>query len=297
MIKQHSFISVVVYSYEGEGRASFFAELARELDAEFEHAELVIVCDGQSCCDSFFGELQALPLAVTVINMGTAQGLEASMNAGVDASVGDFILEIDDMTSFDMSFIAASMRQASEGHDIVFGEADNKSLKGRLFYPLFNRFSGFSTDITTGQCRLVSRRALNRVRSMSAFSTYRKAAYAASGLSVIGIPQGNVSRADRNADLDLAIDSLALYTNFFFRLSVGLAISMALVSFGELMYVIAILLGGHAIAGWTTTMFTLTFGFLGVFVILAFAIKYLDILTKATFNKQNYLVESIEKAR
>ena len=95
--------------------------------------------------------------------------------------------------------------------------------------------------------------------------------------------------------IGLATDSLVLYTDFGYKFSVGLTILMILVTTAELIYTIAIWLTGHPIAGWTTTMFVLTFGLTGLFAILAILLKYLTLLLKLSFTKQSYLVEGIEK--
>ncbi len=180
------------------------------------------------------------------------------------------------------------------GHDVVNGVAEDRSLRGKLFYPLFNRFSGSQYKLTTGSCRLVSRRAINRVHSMSEFMPYRKAAYAASGLSMAEISlKGN--SAHRRVGAGMAIDSLALYTDFFYKLSVGISIAMVILSIAELFYTLAILIRGGAVEGWATMMLVLSIGFCGLFAILTFVLKYLSLLMQSEFNKQDYLVEGIKK--
>ena len=42
-------------------------------------------------------------------------------------------------------------------------------------------------------------------------------------------------------------------------------------------------------------MFVLTLGFAGVFAVLAIVVKYLSLLVDLIFQKQKYLIESVEK--
>ena len=42
-------------------------------------------------------------------------------------------------------------------------------------------------------------------------------------------------------------------------------------------------------------MFVLTLGLAGLFLVLTIVVKYLSLILKLTFEKQDYLVESIEK--
>lgn len=298
--KESTFISAVAYIDRIPSSAlEALRSLSEVMDAHFLNYEIVCVidegdggCAHRALCDaaSRFGG------PTTIVDMGKRQGLEAAMNAGIDMAVGDYVLEIDDLESFDPSFLleAFSMLQES-GYDIVSGVAARPSAKGAIFYPLFNRFSGTMGKLETGSARLVSRRALNRVHSMSAFMPYRKAAYAASGLRATSLPLGSVDGASRHSNLGLAIDSLALYTNFFYKASAVISVAMVCISLLEMVYVLVVLAQGRAIEGWVTSMFVMTLGFLGLFIIMTFLMKYVALLVDAQFNDKNYLVESVQK--
>jgi dolichol-phosphate mannosyltransferase len=49
------------------------------------------------------------------------------------------------------------------------------------------------------------------------------------------------------------------------------------------------------VAGWTTTIFFMSFAFFGLFGILTIIIKYLQILVDLVFRRKKYSFESIEK--
>ena len=70
---------------------------------------------------------------------------------------------------------------------------------------------------------------------------------------------------------------------------------MLLATLLELVYTVVIWLTGSPISGWTTTMFVLTLGLFGLFAILAITLKYLTLILKLIFQKQNYLIESTER--
>lgn len=300
MEKEPNFISAVIYLDTADKLPSPVADqLIKALEEHFVCYEIVLVADGIECrglrsSSENCGTSDAQDHE-TVVVMSKRQGLEKAMNAGIDCAVGDYIVEIDDLGSFNPSFIWEAYQIAMQGHDVVFGESNRKSLKGTLFYPLFNRFSGADGKLTTGSCRLVSRRAVNRVRSMSDFMPYRKAAYAASGLSVTSLLADSGNRINHKADVNLAIDSLALYTDLFYKVSVWFAIILAFFAVLEMIYAIAIFAAGTPVQGWSTLMFVLTFGLFGLFVLLACAIKYLSLLVKAQYNGQYYLIEEIRR--
>ena len=94
---------------------------------------------------------------------------------------------------------------------------------------------------------------------------------------------------------NLAMDSLALYTDAGFKASTGITVFMLVLTLVELLYTVVVFAAGHPIEGWTTTMLVLTVGFAGLFAVLTILVKYLSLLLDLTFKKQKYLVESIEK--
>lgn len=95
--------------------------------------------------------------------------------------------------------------------------------------------------------------------------------------------------------MELAIDSLVLYTDFGYKFSFGLTLFMFILAVLELIYTLAVWTTGSPILGWTTTMLVLTVGLAGLFAILALVMKYLTLLLKLNFRKQNYVVENVEK--
>lgn len=296
--REEAFLSAIVYLSLGVDPTSLLGALCDSLARRFKNYEIVFVDDGceAATVDGLRSEFRNHPETVcTIVTMGRRQGIEAAMNAGIDSAVGDWVLEIDDVAVFDSAFVREGYDVAKTGYDIVFAEDARASFKGRLFYPIFNRFSNSEAKLSSGSTRLVSRRALNRVHSMAPYMANRKAAYAASGLAITSVKAKASRRATYHGDLDLAVDSLALYTGFFFKASLGLSIAMAIVSLLELVYVFFVLVSGEAVAGWVTTMFVLTLGFFGLFAVLSFAMKYIELLVKSSYNAQNYLVEKVER--
>ena len=107
------------------------------------------------------------------------------MNAGVDLSIGDFVLEFDStVLDFAPEEIMKIYRKSLEGYDIVSASPEGRQrLTSRLFYMLFQRCSSsFYQHMGTESFRVLSRRVINRVSSMNQSVPYRKAVYASCGL-------------------------------------------------------------------------------------------------------------------
>ena len=272
--KEKNFISAVVYLHNDGARAvEFCRAVAAELDAHFAQYELVVVDD--ACTDDTVAQLrawgkdQAAPL--TILHMSLYHGLENAMNAGLDATIGDYVYEFDSTElCYPAPMIFDAYRTALQGSDIV--SVCPKATRSGLFYRIFNANSHSNYQLRTDAFRLVTRRAINRVHASSAHLPYRKAAYAACGLKMT----------------DLESDA-------GFKASVGITLCMLVLALAELVYTLVIFATGHPVAGWTTTMFVITVGFAGLFAVLAIVVKYLSLLLELTFKQQKYLVESIEK--
>lgn len=200
--------------------------------------------------------------------------------------------------SYPQEMIYQAYEIAMHGNDIVTVCPIQEKGSSRLFYSVFNRHSGSSNKLRTDTFRLVSRRALNRVHAINENLPYRKAAYAACGLKSAELEFASASgrqTTKSQAPTELALDSLILYTDFGYRFSLGFSTIMLFGTIAMGIYALASYLIGHPISGWTTIMLALTAGLTGVFAVLTMVLKYLTLILKLIFQKQKYLVESVEK--
>ena len=299
MNKEKNFVSAVVYLHnDGTRAAEFCALLVKELEAHFDQYELVAVDD--ACTDDTvpllrqFAANMVKPL--TILHMSLYQGLEAGMNAGLDAAIGDYVYEFDSTRHpYAPSMVFAAYQTALKGNDIVSVCPSRTTGGSGLFYKVFNANSHSAYQLRTDAFRLVTRRAINRVHASSEHLPYRKAAYAASGLKMADLEFDGVLPNTERGRWNLAMDSLALYTDAGFKASTGITVFMMILALAELLYTVVVFAAGHPIEGWTTTMLVLTVGFAGLFAVLTILVKYLSLLLDPTFKKQKYLVESIEK--
>lgn len=305
--KENKFISAVAYLYRDEANVEHFFKTVTGLFSEkFTHYELIFVNDG---CDA--GSIELLKktaaehqVATTVVNMGVHQGLELAMNAGVDLAVGDLIFEFDSLlVDYDQDLIYKVYLKALEGFDVTSAIPEKKGrLTSRLFYLLYNRFSGSSYKLRTERFRVITRRAINRVEALSKIISYRKAAYAESGLKISSInyiphETGREITSDNyRFRKDTAIDSLVIFTDLAYKGSMALTILLFLGTvFGALFALFQYFGANKPVEGWTTLMLMLSGGFSGIFLILAVVIKYLAVIVRLVLKKQKYMVESVER--
>ena len=298
--KESNFVSAVVYLRNDAARVGAFLQaVCEQLGRHFAQFEVVAVddCSTDGTADAvraFAAEHLDKPL--TLLHMSLAQGVEPCMNAGQDCAIGDFVYEFDSVQQpYAPGLIFEAYQTALKGSDVVTVSPSRVKAGSKLFYSVFNKFSHSAYPLCTDAFRLLSRRAINRVHAQSAGLAYRKAAYAASGLKVTTLTFEGALEGSRGSSMDLAMDSLALYTDAGYRISLTVTVMMFCLAMAELLYTLFIFFRGDFVEGWVTTMFVLTLGLAGLFLVLTIVVKYLSLILKLTFKKQDYLVESIEK--
>ncbi len=304
-MKESNFVSAVVYVRQCQDTVGpFLTRLHAALSENFQKFELICVNDA-----STDGSVQAVRefaehsegAMVSILNMSYPQGLEASMNAGVDLAIGDFVFEFDGTEmDYEPRLVMEVYRTALTGFDIVSATPNGRArLTSRLFYRVFNRYANIQYQLETERFRVLSRRAINRVHAMSRTIPYRKALYANCGLKMERLrydPVGGGGRPRAEGGRSrLATDALVLFTNVAYRLALWLAVVMMALTLIVTGYTVVIYLSGSPVEGWTTTMLFLGFGFFGMFAILTLVLKYLSLLVELTFRRQRYVFESIEK--
>jgi dolichol-phosphate mannosyltransferase len=301
--KEKNFVSAVVYVHDdAEYIFSFIENLDKILDSNFLKYEIIIVNDrsNDNSIELIKKYTERANAIISILNMSYCQGLELAMNAGVDAAIGDFVFEFDSVyVDYDWSWVMNIYYHSLNGYDIVNAKADSHiQSTSKLFYLLFNRYAKLQYPVSTEVFRVLSRRAINRVHSMSQTIPYRKAIYAGCGLKMDTLsyqPTKKLRPKKHNQRVDLAINSLILFTDIAYRFTLGMAIVMILITIGVAVYALGYYFFNNPVEGWTTTILFLSFAFFGLFSILAMVIKYLSTLIQLNFSKKKYLFESIER--
>lgn len=306
--KEMQFVSAVVYirnaAHELE---SFLSFIDNALSQHFTKYE--IICVNDASVDSSLDILKNFRCSnseatLSVLNMSYFQGLELSMTAGVDLAIGDFIFEFDNtLADYSSNLVLDLYKKSLEGFDIVNASANIKpKLSSYLFYKVFNQFANLQYTLGSESFRILSRRAINRIRGLSESTPYRKALYANCGLKMETIKyditvyeSNNKPQSTVKIRTQLAIDSLILFTDFGYRFAFAMTLIMMFITVLVALYAIVVYVFQNPVEGWTPTILFLSFSFFGVFGILAVIIKYLSIIVNLLYKKQKYVYESIHK--
>ena len=297
--KEKNFISAVVYMHDNQATiVPFVDSLNRTLADNFDRYEIIIVNDCSAdrsveLVKQYAKEHEAG--AISILNMGYPQGVEQSMNAGIDLAIGDFVFQFDSaVCQWQWDMLMDVYRRSLQGFDIVCAVNECHRRSQPLFYRLFNRYADVQHPVTDYAFMLITRRGINRVGSLTKVVPYRNALYANCGLAMenmtychtagAGVPSGRRSYSN-----------LILFTDLGYRIARNLTFVMALIVLLIFIYAVVIFFFGHPVEGWTTTMLLMSTSFFGIFAVLAVVLKYLSVITGLIFKKQHYIFSSIEK--
>lgn len=307
--KEKKFISLVVYLHNVEKEVvSFFEKVIPVFEEKFEQYEVVCVDDG--CTDGTVAVLKdyleehKLSVMVNIVHMSFYHGLESAMNAGRDLAIGDFIYEFDSIyVDYETGLLEQVYEKLLAGNDIVAAGTNGAiRLTSRIFYGLYNKTSRGKGKIGPETFRIVSRRAINRVKNIGQYIPYRKAVYSNCGLNTAVILYEPIQKSGRKKEANsgerasLALDSFIYFTNALEGVSAIICAVFLCISIGMGIYIIKDFIGGYSVVeGWLSTMGFLSLGFFGVFALLTIILKYLSVMLNLIFRQQRYLVADIEK--
>ena len=309
-MKEKKFISLVVYLHNVEEYIKYFMKSVIPVcESNFEQFEIVCVDDG--CTDGTVDKLKEYleenqtSAMVNVIHMSFFQGIESAMNAGRDIAIGDFVYEFDDVfVDYEPELLLKVYQKMLEGNDIVAASSRGKMrFTSKLFYSLYNATSRSKGKIGPETFRIVSRRAINRIKSMGQYIPYRKAVYSNCGLkmSTLHYDSKDVTARVKNKTVasertSLALDSFIYFTNVLERISMVICGFFLILTVAMGIYIISDFFNAYKpVEGWLSTMGFLALGFFGVFALLTIILKYLSVLLNLIFKQLRYLVADIEK--
>ena len=307
--KNKCFISTVVYLHNRTllEIENFCDKVVRKLADNFENNEVIFVCDGHGEVDSetINEVLRKLDLTVMAetVQMAYYQGMEAAMCAGDDLAIGDFVFEFDSINvDYDPDLVIEVFNRAREGFDIVSAGDNSMKLASRIFYKLINHRSSY--EVRHESFRVVSRRALNRIKILNNTIPYRKMLYAASGLPTDYIrytPQKNGKKGKHNLKessyrLNACINYMMIFTKIIEKITIFLSMVFLLVTIGTGGWALySFFVEENVASGWVSLMGVMSFGLFGVFLLISILIKYMSLILDMNYKNRAYVVESVNK--
>ena len=282
---EQNYISVVlVVNEENKEIITKIKNINKILKNNFKNSEIVIVDNTSK--NSSLESLNTLDFKHTEIKLPIKHRTQQALNAGTAIAIGDYILEIEDI-SFDIDYnkIMEMYKKSQEGYDFVFLTPKKLRKSSKIFYNILNK--SFKN----------SRRGQNKVAEVGKRIINRNVAYVLSGLksSSIVVDMNYKNNRGFSENLMLMFDTLIYYTDAIMLFTQRLAfVFFALFGLGVI-YSLITRIVRETVEGWASLFIVLSLGFFGIFLILSIIIRYLHHILQNSLNSKDYIYRSVNK--
>tara|TARA_R110000868_G_scaffold189695_2_gene433075 strand:- start:117859 stop:118869 length:1011 start_codon:yes stop_codon:yes gene_type:complete len=268
--------------------------------------ELILVNDGST--DNTLEILKTSAQkeqCVRVIELSRNFGREIAMTAGLEHSVGDYVVIMDSDMQDPPELIPDLLQKLlTDELDIVYaarqsrnGETFLKKLSSKLFYRVASSMTGLNIPQNAGDFRVFSRKALNSILTMREHNRYLKMLYAYVGYRVGSVafdrPERLAGESSYNWSslLGAATDAIFAFSNKPLRIMslVSITISSCLFVYACYIFVTKIM-GANVVEGWTSLMLLMSFMFSILFVFLALISEYISRILIECKNRPLYYI-------
>lgn len=205
-------ISIIVPAFNEEANiASMYKTLVQELEPLPYLYEIMFINDGSS--DGTLDEILKLANqheTVKYISLSRNFGKESAMFAGMKRIKGDAAILMDSDMQHPPTLICEMIQGYEDGfHQVVAkrsrkGDSKLRSAFSSLYYKVVNSVTDVSFEDGEGDFRLLSRKAINSILSLSESNRFSKGIYSWIGLSKKTISYENVLRAEGDSKWSFA---------------------------------------------------------------------------------------------
>lgn len=258
-------LSIIIPCYNEETVINLIYKKITEITLNYTY-ELIFIDDGsKDKTVSIIEDICSIDKHVRYISFSRNFGKEAAMLAGLQYSIGDCVIILDADLQHPPELIPKMIEQYNNGYDQVIakrnriGEAKLKSLSAKTYYKLVNKLVDVKMIDGIGDFRLLSRKAINALLSMTEYNRFSKGLFSWIGFNQIIIEYDNNERASGNTKwsfkslLQYGIDGILSFNNRPLRVCFSFGSIILLVS---LLYIfvtlIQIIMYGIAVPGYFT---------------------------------------------
>jgi glycosyltransferase involved in cell wall biosynthesis len=301
-------LSVVVPMYNEEEVIGLFTDRLRPvLDGLGVRYEVLCVDDGSRDRTAELLEIaRAAWPQLRIVRLRRNCGHQAALTAGLDRATGAYVATIDADLQDPPEVIATMLERARrDAVDVVYGvrvdrssDSHGKRWTAGLYYRLMRRLAGNQVPDQAGDFRLLSRAAVDALRSLpEQHRVYRLL------IPWLGFPSASVSyaRAERAAGttkypltrmVRLAFDSITNFSAAPLRIATWLGVLGFAVSLVLLAGAVVAFLGGWTVPGWASLLVAV--GFLGAIQLLCLGMlgEYVGRLFTAVQGRPTYFIAS-----
>lgn len=300
-----SFLSVVVPLRDfGQSLEPFVEEIDLTVRASFQHYEIILIDDAsEDDTVAKIKQLQAFRPNIQLYCLHRRSGLDAALVAGLDNSIGDFVITLNPETD-PIPLIPGLWREAQAGIELVCGVRGPDrgwlaARKNRLFYRAYFAATGLRIPPGASDARLYSRRVVSfmttnndrhlLLKVLPFFATNR-----ASGVSYDAVARtGGFGGRSFSAELLMASVILLASSARPLRFLTFLSLTSATASLLYAIYILGVaLIKKNVVEGWISLAFPMAVMFFFVSVILGILSEYMYLLVQQSGNRPVYSIAS-----
>ncbi len=268
-------LSLVVPAYnEQEVLPEFHRRATAALDGLGMSYEVVYVNDGSADRTlDVLRDMQQRDPRTVVVSLSRNFGKEIALTAGLDHTRGDAVVVIDADLQDPPELIGQLVERWRQGHDVVYarrvrrdGETWFKRFTAHAFYRVIGGMSRVRIPEDTGDFRLLSRRAVDAVRSLREQHRFMKGLFAWVGYSQVAVDYQRDPRAAGQTKWNywklwnLALEGITSFTIAPLKLATYVGLVIALTAFAYAGVIIfKTLIHGDPVRGFPTLMVTVLF--------------------------------------
>lgn len=295
--KEKNFVSIIFYVRNSEKYiGSFLHRMLTNISNKFDNFELICVNNDSKDTSvqivkevaSGFQDKNAFVL--NIINLSECISFEEAISIGIQLAIGDFIFEFDTpLIDYDEDLIIEAYNKMLSDVDIVAVSPNKKpSVLQKLYYALYNFGVSRNKRIYPERFRMISRRAINRVTSISKSYELSVPIYKNCGLNTYNIfykPNQKHLRYDKEEfreRMSKGIETIMMYTCSIQKIMLYIAAFFFLIGFGAF-------LANYMWFGIMLSVFSV------MFLIGCVIVHYLSMLLKHSYRKNIQMIKSIEK--
>ncbi len=299
------YFSIVSPVYRAE---NIIDKLVEEIDTEIskitDNFEIILVedCGPDNSWDKIVENCHKNP-RVRGIKLSRNFGQQYALNAGLDASRGEWIITMDCDLQDQPSEIHKMYAKAQEGYEIILASREDrqddflKKFFSQAFYKVMSYLTDTHQDPSVANFVLYNRKAVDALKKLNDYNRYYPMMLQWVGFKRIKVPIQHAEREDGHssysfkARVNLAIETMLSFSDKPLRLTVqlGLVISLISVIFG-IRSILIYMWGEVAVEGWTSLILTISF-FSGLIIsILGMIGLYIGKIFESVKNRPTYIV-------
>jgi polyisoprenyl-phosphate glycosyltransferase len=286
-------VDLVIPVYNEEEAAPIFHQHLRQALESLPYCfQIIYVNDGSSDgTASVLEQITRQDERVEVIELSRNFGHQAALTAGLDASLGDFVITMDGDGQHPPELISELLQLAQSGYDVVLTQRNerastslSKKLGSNLFYRLINQIG--DTQILPGSAdfRLLRKPVVESLRSMREYHRLLRGMVAWAGYKTVILPYdqperiGGKSKYSPAKMLRLALDAVFSFSLVPLYIAISVGLIFLVLALAEMIYVLSFWVTGRQAGlapGWSSLMFVLlvvggslmvALGLIGVYV-------------------------------